>query len=563
KLVNNIDTVRFGPNTMPSSRSNSGANSHIVITNFSENKGLMSFSVLNDRLVQGFPRYIEPAPLPPMAGELDSSRPGDEIVVACRNGAIFAFDGNATPLGRILDTLELNIPGQTVTKITTRMLLKLDANLDFPPALADLDADGRDEMILGSADGVLSVYRFDASGGGLNPQVWWKVQGAAAAAGPISLRASDRVIFWANGPTLKSFSPSGEERFSMPVNASISKLAVTGSFIFVAAGHSVLLVEDGNSTPLWSRDYLNPVSNIAIADLDNDGELEFIAVEDSSQIHLLTADGNETTAAQPSLAVANAGLAVGDVDGDGRKDLVFGLPDGIYAANMAGSALPAFPAQFLNAALAGERGYNEPLLIDADGDQNQEIFLVGRGGDLYGVDQDGELLPGFPIAFSASVAQSPLAADIDGDGELELVAVSNQGMLSAFRMPGAQVASDHSWTSWGGDALHARSNLHKETPQQHDESLLPPKLAYNYPNPTEGSETTIRYRLNGPAQVTIKILDLAGELVDEFPGPAQPFVDNEVKWSLHNIQSGVYLARVEARGQGKTGLAIFKIAVVK
>ncbi len=92
---------------------------------------------------------------------------------------------------------------------------------------------------------------------------------------------------------------------------------------------------------------------------------------------------------------------------------------------------------------------------------------------------------------------------------------------------------------------------------------MPANTAYNYPNPTEGNLTTIRYRLNFPAEVNIKIYDLAGELVDELAGTGFGQADNEVNWEVTNIESGVYLARVEAEGNGMKDVAIFKIAVVK
>jgi hypothetical protein len=40
-------------------------------------------------------------------------------------------------------------------------------------------------------------------------------------------------------------------------------------------------------------------------------------------------------------------------------------------------------------------------------------------------------------------------------------------------------------------------------------------------------------------------------------------MDNEVPWNVSNIQSGVYLARVEARGASRSDVVIIKIAVVK
>jgi hypothetical protein len=95
------------------------------------------------------------------------------------------------------------------------------------------------------------------------------------------------------------------------------------------------------------------------------------------------------------------------------------------------------------------------------------------------------------------------------------------------------------------------------------ESLLPPGSVYNYPNPTEGNSTRIRYFLNGSARVRISIYDTAGDLVAEMDGPGIGSADNEVEWELNGVQSGVYLAKVEASGESQSAVKIIKIAVVK
>ena len=64
--------------------------------------------------------------------------------------------------------------------------------------------------------------------------------------------------------------------------------------------------------------------------------------------------------------------------------------------------------------------------------------------------------------------------------------------------------------------------------------------------------------------MNIKIVDLAGEIVAEFPSLASPGgADHEVVWDVAGIQSGVYFARIAADGGGSSGTAVIKIAVVK
>jgi hypothetical protein len=94
-------------------------------------------------------------------------------------------------------------------------------------------------------------------------------------------------------------------------------------------------------------------------------------------------------------------------------------------------------------------------------------------------------------------------------------------------------------------------------------SFLPNDRVYNWPNPVYGSSTRIRYYTSVPAQVTIKILTIAGELVAELHAFSSGGVDEEVTWDVSGIESGIYLGRLEATGGGKSEVTIIKIAVVK
>ena len=93
---------------------------------------------------------------------------------------------------------------------------------------------------------------------------------------------------------------------------------------------------------------------------------------------------------------------------------------------------------------------------------------------------------------------------------------------------------------------------------------LPKDKVYNWPNPVYDNNTYIRYYINGNAgTVTIKILDLSGELVTSLNGTSLSNADNEVIWNVSEVQSGVYYGVIEADIDGSTETRIIKIAVVK
>jgi hypothetical protein len=93
--------------------------------------------------------------------------------------------------------------------------------------------------------------------------------------------------------------------------------------------------------------------------------------------------------------------------------------------------------------------------------------------------------------------------------------------------------------------------------------FFPASRAYNWPNPVYNGKTQIRYFVRDDATVSVRIFDLAGDLVTSFSGPGIGGVDNEVAWDVSGVQSGIYFARIEATSASSSGVAIVKVAVVK
>jgi len=75
--------------------------------------------------------------------------------------------------------------------------------------------------------------------------------------------------------------------------------------------------------------------------------------------------------------------------------------------------------------------------------------------------------------------------------------------------------------------------------------------------------TQIRYYTSEDATVVVTILDLSGQKITELSGRGTAGMDNEITWNVSQIQSGIYLARVEARGATRSEVVFIKVAVVK
>jgi hypothetical protein len=188
----------------------------------------------------------------------------------------------------------------------------------------------------------------------------------------------------------------------------------------------------------------------AVADLDGDSLLEivFCAWQVSTYGHLYVLD--ETGAVEPGWpreigAQPWSTAAVGDVDGDSDLEIfvssgsgsepyrgvLFGFHhDGTEIVD--GDSNPATTGVFYKSASTDARFmYTSPALADLDGDRDDEIIFLEKTvhptpsrSTLYVFDGDGSVYPEWPYAdpdLWASTS-SPAAADLDGDGDLEIVA---------------------------------------------------------------------------------------------------------------------------------------------
>ena len=204
-------------------------------------------------------------------------------------------------------------------------------------------------------------------------------------------------------------------------------------------------------------------SSATIADIDGNGYPEIIIGVDShaepalvppifkgGRLEVLDRFGNSLPGFPKHYnEVIWSAPAVGDITGNGYLDIVFGTgyfwdnphcghPDGctpglthyMYALDYQGNPLPGWPVQtsdFIKAA---------PALADIDKDGVLDV-VVNSGGDakVYAWKGNGALIPGWPAVprtpasctstVSMPTLASPVVADVNGDGNLNVLVASN------------------------------------------------------------------------------------------------------------------------------------------
>jgi hypothetical protein len=161
------------------------------------------------------------------------------------------------------------------------------------------------------------------------------------------------------------------------------------------------------------------------------------------------ADGGSAEVAAPVLLASLhdrwqstwlASPAVVDLDGDGTPEIVVPREDALRVWHADDSIV--WGADY------DDRVWASPVVADlVPGRPGLEVAVASRG-EVHAYGADGEVLPGFPTAWRDEM-RSLAAGDVDGDGALELVAVTNdpldvggqRDIVAVFEADGSAAAS--------------------------------------------------------------------------------------------------------------------------
>jgi len=187
-----------------------------------------------------------------------------------------------------------------------------------------------------------------------------------------------------------------------------------------------------------------------------------------------------------------------------------------------------------------------PLAADINNDGSVEILASTQDGHIFGYTYDGTLLPEFPICNPTSVT-SPIALhDLDGDGDYEILAGSTSG-ISVWDYKELH-GSFHPWTTYRGNIQrtgnYADNLTYAVEPEFPSNDFV---LHQNFPNPFKNS-TLISYN---PGtfhfeQAKVEVFNIKGQMVREIPFTTGSF---SVQWdgkdsSGRTLANGVYLYKL-------------------
>lgn len=164
--------------------------------------------------------------------------------------------------------------------------------------------------------------------------------------------------------------------------------------------------------------------NACLSDIDDDEDMEiFVNVRSHPNgfVYAFQGDGTIIEGWPADLDyVPGASISVADLDNDGNKEVIALSYNSIYVFDAAGNVLPGWPFTEAGTTVS----YSQPVLLDMDADGDLEILYgscTDAGGKVFAFHHDGSQVTGWPQITANWVFATVAFGDIDADGELDVV----------------------------------------------------------------------------------------------------------------------------------------------
>lgn len=292
-----------------------------------------------------------------------------------------------------------------------------------PVSVGDIDNDGELEIGQISKSGTSSAY----------PEFqkiqFWNLDGTVCTGWPIGLYRDNNTGTGTLAPTVIDVDGDGAAEVAYPdVDPSDNMVRLN-----LVSGTGVPL--SGWPVKLTGSSGAMSHCTAAAADLDGDGELDFVISDSSGRIHAFNLQGQYLPGWPVYAGTGNLfhEIVVTDLDRNGQMDVIACFGNGrVTVLSHTGVTKAGWPQ------LLGSNP-RPPAIADMDGDGDLEIAIGTATGSVWIKHHDGTNLTGWPKSVT-NRAYTPCLVDLDNDNRLDVVTSDGDLMLNAWDAEGNSLA---------------------------------------------------------------------------------------------------------------------------
>lgn len=305
------------------------------------------------------------------------------------------------------------------------------------PSVADIDNDGRAEVVFGSDD--FNVYALDGENGTIEWTFGTSMEvSSSPALGDIDndgelevvIGSEDKHVYALNGI-------NGSEEWRFLTDSYVYASPALGDIdndgiveVVVPSGDKLYVLNGINGSEEWRFNGSYFIrSSPALGDIDNDGEIEIVfGIHHTGCIYALNGIDGSILWRYCTGTSTDTPPALGDIDNDGEIEVVISSDNNVYALDGATGTVE------WTAPISTPYTYSCAALGDIDNDGEVEVVVGGSAGDevykVYALDGATGMEEWSTPTNNYPVGTAPALGDIDGDGHIEVVISYYLGIFS-------------------------------------------------------------------------------------------------------------------------------------
>jgi outer membrane protein assembly factor BamB len=281
------------------------------------------------------------------------------------------------------------------------------SSIGAPPNIGDLDGDGKHELVFGTERGV--VHALDSNG----KERWrFKVDGAIRGQVLVFDLFEDndlKVIFGSEDGKLYALNSKGKKVWSFDAGSPIQStpgILHKGSpkIVFGCNDGSIFCVNNKGDLVWKFKTNASVLAQPSFGKVVNEDRL-FVAIGSSDNHMYMLDDAGELLWKYKTEGAIVAKAAIDDINGDNKPEIVFGSCDNsIYALTHEGDKLWSYETDFWIV--------TEPIIEDLDNDGKKEIIVGSYDHNIYVLDCEGSYVLDYVPGLSGIVQQAGHYSDI-------------------------------------------------------------------------------------------------------------------------------------------------------